>query len=1162
MNKTSLISEITKFLNLFLLFLGIFITLITFYFFYKDYINNIQFLENQTLNYYKNIITKLNRNVILKYKFEYKILYTKKRNTIKNRIFLAYSILQNFYFNYRDKLSIDELKKRSLLTLTLLKFDNGKSYYSIFTSKGKIIYAPYINSLEPNLFIKNIIKNIVKGENGFYIVQWDYPYNLTINKNFSGITKTSIVYGVCFDKFNWVIITGFFLEDLINNLNKKFLNEIRELEIAKNLGLVIFDNNNDLLYSSKKCKKNFINKLKNKYSKEFSIIYCKKFHYTVLKDEIPLTHWKVYTYFINEKIQSSFIDTKRKLIINLFFQISITILIFLLCFLLFYKYFKNFQKILKSQFKIIIDFIKKVPLTYKKIDLELLKFKELENIGKYSNEMVDTIKKLNNELKIEKEFFDKVLNSLPYGVGVLTPELDIKFVNNYVYSHMGYDSSIIGKNFKELIPKNFNMEKFNLPEIVKKIITSKENLYIEEFKMYKRNGEEIFTNLAIAPIVDKEKERVVEIVFVFYDITESLKLKREILKLNRAIENAPILIVITDTNCKIEYVNPFFENITGYTLDEVKGKSPKILATKHNYKHYPEILGKLSKGEKWIGEFLNKKKNGELYWEQALLSPVFDKNGKIVNFVGVKEDITERKKFLEELKRAKEEAEKANIAKSEFLANMSHEIRTPMNAIIGFIDIMLETELNGLQRQYLEIVKESTQHLLKILNDILDFSKFESGRMQFENRAFNIIKLIKNIYFMFSKKIAEKNLKMKVDIDENIPEIVIGDEVRITQILTNLLSNAIKFSEKGEIKVNASLKETDNEYVTLLFCVSDEGVGIPEDKINKIFEKFTQADASVTRKFGGTGLGLAIIKKIVEYYKGKIWVESEVGKGSKFYFTLKLKIGDVKDLKPKKIAKKEGYFIEKFEILVAEDNVTNQILIKQVLNNLGLKVDIADNGINTLKKLSEKNYDLILMDWHMPEMDGVEAVDILRKIENGEDVKHEKVSPEIIEKLKNRKFKVIALTAAALTEEKELLLKKGFDDYVSKPISKDELVNILSKFLGFVTTSEDESLNLNGVKELLGDDEDLIKEIVSSFKETFEESLNNFDKYSKEKNFSEIYKTAHTLKSAASNLRFNDIATLSKEIENLSKNNDIERIVEVVNKLKEIYKSKFESFSL
>jgi len=386
---------------------------------------------------------------------------------------------------------------------------------------------------------------------------------------------------------------------------------------------------------------------------------------------------------------------------------------------------------------------------------------------------------------------------------------------------------------------------------------------------------------------------------------------------------------------------------------------------------------------------------------------------------------------------AKEHAEDSARAKEQFLANMSHEIRTPMNGVFGMTDLLLETSLSEEQEKYLNAIRASADHLLVIINDILDLSKIESGKLVIESSEVELPSILEDILHSTRLQYEQKGLTVEVDQSPRVPEKFIGDPVRLKQVLINLFSNAVKFTEEGKVSVRVRLQRETRDTVTLLFEVEDTGIGIPESKRASIFSMFTQASSDTTRKYGGTGLGLAICRQLVELQGGTLRLESEEGKGSLFSFDITYKKLGAKasEKKQREIAKAEAKEaalpLPKGKVLLAEDNEINRMLVVTMLNNWKIEVDIAHNGKEALEMMAAYEYDLILMDVHMPEMDGYSATKEIRAS-----------LPE-----PKNKVPVIAMTASALQGELERCLAAGMDDYIAKPFEKKILLAKLRHYL-------------------------------------------------------------------------------------------------------------------
>jgi hypothetical protein len=544
-------------------------------------------------------------------------------------------------------------------------------------------------------------------------------------------------------------------------------------------------------------------------------------------------------------------------------------------------------------------------------------------------------------------------------------------------------------------------------------------------------SEQIFGNITLVT-KKSAKPLNIEIIEAFIlQVTNFIKKQKseEKLKLlNRAVEASSISVVITDAEGNINYVNPYFTELTGYSNEELLGKNPRLLKSGNQPKSfYVELWNTILSGKEWTGEFRNKKKNGELYWENAIIAPILNSQGKITNFVAIKEDVTERKKILEELVDAKEHAEESDRLKSAFLANMSHEIRTPLNGILGFSELLKEPGLDGEQQQeYIRIIEKSGARMLNIINDIVDISKIESNLMQVDIEDVNINEKIEFIYLFFKPQVEEKGMQFLFKNTLPTKEATIRtDNEKVYSILTNLVKNAIKYSKEGTIEFGY-LKKGE----TLEFYVKDTGIGIPKERHEAIFERFIQAEITDKMARQGAGLGLSISKAYVEMLGGKIWVESEKGIGSTFYFTLPYNAYPLKetiDRKPLPTEKNET--VRKLKILIAEDDEVSQMLVERFMIIFSKEILKARTGVETVKACRENpDIDLVLMDIQMPEMGGYEATQQIRDF--------------------NKEVIIIAQTAYGLSGDREKAIEAGCNDYIAKPINKTELQAMIQKYFG------------------------------------------------------------------------------------------------------------------
>jgi len=509
--------------------------------------------------------------------------------------------------------------------------------------------------------------------------------------------------------------------------------------------------------------------------------------------------------------------------------------------------------------------------------------------------------------------------------------------------------------------------------------------------------------------------------------------------LRTLIETLPDLVWLKDQDGVYLSCNPKFERFFGAKQDEIVGKTDYDFVEKdladffRNKDKIAMAAGKPCVNEEEI-EYAD---DGHREILETIKTPMSDRNGKVIGVLGIARDITSRKQAVAALQKAKEQAEAASKSKSEFLANMSHEIRTPMNGIMGMIDLVLQSELSSEQRGFLEKSKQSAERLLSIIDNILDFSKIEAGKLEFEKVDFNICNELDRVLTMMKLVAAKKNLELNCFIDPDIPCWVNGDPGRLLQVVINLMGNAIKFTEEGSVTLSVkSLGYEENEIVPVKFIISDTGIGIAKNRQDYIFKSFTQADTSHTRNFGGTGLGLTISSQLVRLMGGEIGLESTLGKGSTFWFSVKFApVADIESVEStlrQAINRPVDHQVLKgAKVLLAEDDHINATLAKTLLEQLGVEVTLAKNGYQVIEEVTKGGYQLVLMDVQMPEMDGIEATRNIRKLEQ----------------YTGSHIPVIALTAHVMAGYRESCLENGMDDYLPKPLNKDHLQDMLIKHL-------------------------------------------------------------------------------------------------------------------
>jgi len=614
----------------------------------------------------------------------------------------------------------------------------------------------------------------------------------------------------------------------------------------------------------------------------------------------------------------------------------------------------------------------------------------------------------------------------PSGTLIRDNEGKVIWMNEALEHILGYTlKEMKGKTFgKRLIGEESDEAAFEKAvEAVKQ-----KKAYELELKIYRKDGTSIWAFLSNSPLLN-EMGDVERQITVAVDITERKNAEEQLKLLSLVASSTTSGVVINNRNGEVEWINNAFEKITGYNLNDVKGKHlGDSLKGELTDVSIIERSRRLSKNKQSFEvDLLAYRKDGKQLWISVINSVILAADGEVDKYIEVIIDITSKKKVELELITAKEQALQLSRAKDMFISVMSHEIRNPLNAVIGVSRLLIDNNPLESQKENLDILQFSAENLMTLINDVLDFTKIETGNIELEKAEVNLREMIHRVVNSMQYRANENNIYLKETVDESLPQFVIADSARLVQVLLNLVSNAIKFTEKGGVTIDLKVLEDMNTNIRIKFAVTDTGIGIPTDKLGTIFESFKQAEADTTRKYGGTGLGLAISKRLIELHDSRLNVDSVLGEGSTFWFIITFN----KAKHHTTTTKDKMETGLRLNVLVVDDNQINRILVNKVLQKWGVQADFAENGQEAVDKIViGMNYDVVLMDVHMPIMGGLEATQIIR-------MKDEAYFQQL---------PIIALTASMLSSEVNQMTDAGMNDFILKPFDQKLLFDKLSRY--------------------------------------------------------------------------------------------------------------------
>ena len=746
-------------------------------------------------------------------------------------------------------------------------------------------------------------------------------------------------------------------------------------------------------------------------------------------------------------------------------------------------------------------------------------------------------------LKAEEniQIFEELLQSSVDGVVIVDRNGQIERLNPAIETLFDYQGSeLIGQNVSHLMSdENAQLLKHAIKHYME---TDESHLVGHSFESIgvKKDGTEFDIELSISEFNASGKVCFAGFIRDASQRTQALaNEKRAKAQFENAMNAAMDAIILIDDQGKIINFNPAAEEIFGHKFEDISGKklSDVIIPDRYREVHEKGMKHYLATGE---GPVLDNRieieglhASGDEIQIELAIREIEGATGKL--FIGYARDISERKSFEAQLLDAKNSAEMATRAKTSFLAMMSHEIRTPLNGVMGIHGLLKETKLDDDQKQLLETASESGQSLLTIINDLLDFSKLEAGKFEIENKPFNIRELVTSVVNLIQPHADEKELKLVCEIEDSIPHFLMGDAARIRQILLNLSWNAIKFTEQGKVEILIENRTND----VISFSVKDTGIGIPQEKHADLFAEFSTIDASYSGKFGGTGLGLAICKALVENMDGEIGLSSNPGKGSKFWFNLELMASEESHKLTQVMENDELPIsdLSQLRVLIAEDNKTNQLITSRYLSHFGCQFEIANNGIEAVEKVMMSDFDIILMDISMPELNGYEATAKIRNIENKQ----------------KSELPIIAFTAYASKDDQAKIAEAKMDGFIPKPFSRDQLAKVILDNLNLgqdkatqISTSETSNItefDIAILDTILEDMEpEAVTNIFSEFNNDVQRYLSNANDGLAQKNSELLERASHGIQGVSGMFGAMQLSELASRVNEVCHSDDHEKL--------------------